>query len=177
MAPSPRLLVISPCRDEARFARTTIDSVARQSFLPARWLLVDDGSTDGTSEILAEAAARLPFARVLRRDDRGRRNVGPGVVEAFCAGLDQERLEAYDYVAKLDLDLDLPPDYFKILIDRMQADPRLGTCSGKPYEQKSDGRLVPEPCGDERSVGMTKCWRTQCFRQISGVYPSSLSRG
>ena len=169
MAPTPRLLVISPCRDEARFARTTIESVASQSLKPTRWVLVDDGSTDGTSEILAEAAARLPFVRVLRRDDRGRRNVGPGVVEAFYSGLEGEELERYDYLVKLDLDLELPPEYFRILTDRMQADPRLGTCSGKPYARGRDGRLVAEPCGDEMSVGMTKLWRTNCFLQIGGL--------
>ena len=169
MPRSTSLLVITPCRDEAAYARATIASIVAQSRTPTRWLVVDDGSTDGTSEMLAEAAGRLPWMRVLRREDRGRRSVGPGVVEAFYAGLAQEDLGAYDYVAKVDLDLELPPDYFRILLERMEAEPRLGTCSGKPYERREDGRLVPEPCGDEMSVGMTKVWRTSCFRQIGGL--------
>jgi len=169
MPPAPTLLVITPCRDEAAYARVAIASIEAQTRAPTRWLVVDDGSTDGTSELLAGAAARLPWMRVLRREDRGRRSVGPGVVEAFYAGLVEEDLDAYDYLAKVDLDLDLPPDYFRILLERMEAEPRLGTCSGKPYERRADGRLVAEPAGDEMSVGMTKLWRTSCFRQIGGL--------
>jgi len=163
------LLVISPCRDEERFAQAAITSVEAQSLRPTRWVIVDDGSTDGTPQILAEAAARSPFIRVLRREDRGRRSVGPGVVDAFYAGLDGEDLDDYAFVAKVDLDLELPPDYFRILVERMEAEPRLGTCSGKPCERLPDGRLLPESCGDEMSAGMTKLWRTSCFRQIGGL--------
>jgi len=169
MSSDRRLLVISPCRDEVRYARAAIESVAAQSLLPTRWVIVDDGSTDGTTAILEEAAARLGFVRLVRREDRGRRNVGPGVVDAFYAGLAGEELDEYAFVAKLDLDLELPPDYFRILVDRMLAEPRLGTCSGKPYGRRPSGELELEPCGDEMSVGMTKLWRTACFRQIGGL--------
>jgi poly-beta-1,6-N-acetyl-D-glucosamine synthase len=163
------LLIITPCRDEVAFADRTIRSLEAQTLQPTRWTVVDDGSTDGTSELLASAAQRLPWMRVVRREDRGGRSVGPGVVEAFYAGLEGEDLEQYDYVAKVDLDLELPPDYFRLLVERMEREPRLGTCSGKPYERKADGSLVPEPCGDEMSVGMTKLWRTSCFEQIGGL--------
>src|SRR5262249_28737618 len=84
--PSRRYALITPCRDEAAFARRTLDSVVAQTVLPALWLIVDDGSTDDTPAILAEYAARFDFIRLLRRDDRGRRSVGPGVVDAFYAG-------------------------------------------------------------------------------------------
>jgi hypothetical protein len=97
------------------------------------------------------------------------RAVGPGVIEAFYAGLDTVDLSKFSYLCKLDLDLDLPPRYFQILIERMEADPRLGTCSGKPYfPDPATGRLVSEGCGDETSVGMTKFYRTGCFQQIGG---------
>src|SRR5271169_2750491 len=79
--PSRRYLLISPCRDEAQYLRHTLDSVAGQSVRPALWVVVDDGSTDDTPAILEEYARRLPHPRVLRRTDRGRREVGPGVVE------------------------------------------------------------------------------------------------
>ena len=59
--------------------------------------------------------------------------VGPGVIEAFYAGLDQVRLEDFDYLCKLDLDLDLPVRYFEGLMQRMESDPRIGTTSGKPW--------------------------------------------
>ena len=163
-----RYLVISPGRNEAAYMRRTLDSMIAQSERPARWVIVDDGSTDETPQILAEYAARHDWITILRREDRGHRAVGPGVIEAFYAGLDTQDLGDFDYLCKLDLDLDLPPDYFRILMDRMQADPRIGTCSGKAYFRDTDGQMVSENIGDEMSLGMTKMYSVACFRQIGG---------
>lgn len=163
------LVLISPCRDEARYCRTTIESVLAQTVRPAQWAIVDDGSTDKTPTILAEYAAEHEWITVVRRKDRGRRAVGPGVVDAFYAGLATIDLDQFDYLCKLDLDVELPARYFETLIERMQAQPRLGTCSGKPYlREPESGRLLSERIGDEMSAGMTKFYRTTCFRDIGG---------
>lgn len=147
--------------------RRTLDSVAAQSLRPALWVIVDDGSTDDTPAILADYALRHDWIRVVHKPDRGRRAVGPGVIEAFYAGLDTVDLSRFPYLCKLDLDLDLPPRYFETLVARMEATPRIGTCSGKPYVRRG-GRLVSERRGDEMSVGMTKFYRRQCFEDIGG---------
>jgi biofilm PGA synthesis N-glycosyltransferase PgaC len=167
--PSRRYLLISPCRDEAQYLRRTLDSVAAQSVPPVAWVIVDDGSTDGTRAILEEYARRLPYLRVVRRTDRGRREVGPGVIEAFYVGLKTVRLEEFDYLCKLDTDLDLPVRYFELLMQRMESDRRIGTTSGKPwFVHPQSGALTPEICGDEMSVGMTKFYRVGCFKEIGG---------
>lgn len=178
---SRRYCIITPCRNEAKFARRTLDSVTGQSELPACWVIVDDGSTDDTPEILAEYASRFPFIRIIRRTDRGDRKLGGGVIEAFYTGFDTIDPTAFDFICKLDLDLHLPPRYFAILMDRMAAEPRLGTCSGKPYFfapgvpsepvrfPLSDGPdLISEKIGDENSIGASKFYRVACFRQIGG---------
>ncbi len=162
-----RYVLITPCRDEAEHARRTLDSVVSQTVPPALWLIVDDGSTDATPEILAEYARRYPFIRVHRREDRGERSVGPGVIEAFYAGYDEVDVEDYDFVCKFDLDLDVPAGYFEELMRRMNAEPRIGTASGKPYFERK-GELVSEACGDENSVGMTKFYAVECFQAIGG---------
>jgi biofilm PGA synthesis N-glycosyltransferase PgaC len=169
MSPSRRYLLISPCRDEAQYLRRTLDSVAAQSVQPAAWVVIDDGSTDETAAILEEYALRLPYLRVVRRTDRGGRAVGPGVIEAFYDGLQTVRLEDFDYLCKLDMDLELPARYFELLMQRMEGDPRIGTTSGKPFfVHPQSGALVPEVCGDEMSVGMTKFYRVSCFDEIGG---------
>jgi len=166
--PSRRYLLVTPCRDEAKYAWRTLDSVAAQSVLPALWVIVDDGSTDDTPKILAEYAARYPWIKVIRRDDRGYRKLGGGVIDAFYHGYDTVNPDDFDYVCKLDLDLDLPPRYFETLMERMERDPRIGTASGKPWFTADGGSHVSEKCGDENSVGMVKFYRTECFRQIGG---------
>jgi len=162
-------VLIAPCRDEAKYMRRTLDSVSAQSVPPALWVVIDDGSTDETPAILEEYAKKLPYLKVVTRKNRGERRVGPGVIEAFYAGLETVNLDDFDYVCKVDLDLDLPPRYFESLMERMEADPRLGTVSGKPFfRDKQTGELVAEVCGDEMSVGMTKFYRVECFREIGG---------
>src|SRR5258707_349479 len=105
--PSRRYLLISPCRDEARYGHRTIESVLRQSMLPALWIIVDDGSTDATPRILANYAAHVPFIRILTRADRGDRKLGGGVIDAFYTGYETVNPVDFTYVCKLDLDLDL----------------------------------------------------------------------
>ncbi|WP_237060362.1 glycosyltransferase [Microbulbifer sediminum] len=161
-------VVISPCRDEEEYLEHTLHSVINQTLPPALWIIVDDGSSDRTPEILARYAEKYEFIRVHRRDNRGYRNVGPGVVDAFYAGLELIDLDQFNFLCKLDLDLELPSRYFETLLTKMAADPRLGCASGKPYNLR-DGALVSERRGDEMSVGMTKFYRTQCFREIGGI--------
>lgn len=168
MTDSRAYLVVSPCRNEAQYMRRTLDSVVSQTVRPALWVIVDDGSTDDTPAILAEYTAAHDWIRVIAKPDRGHRAVGPGVIEAFYAGLESASLADYTYLCKLDLDLDLPPRYFETLIERMEADPRIGTCSGKPYMRRGDA-LVSERRGDEMSAGMTKFYRRTCFEAIGGL--------
>jgi glycosyltransferase involved in cell wall biosynthesis len=176
-----RYCLVTPCRDEARYARRTLDAITQQSELPALWIIVDDGSKDATPEILAEYAAKFQFIRVVRRADRGDRKLGGGVIDAFYTGYETIDPNDFDYVCKLDLDLDIPRKYFALLMDRMEAEPRLGTCSGKAYfvpEGQSDEdiplplfdtlRVVTEALGDDNSAGMIKFYRRRCFQQIGG---------
>lgn len=160
-------VLISPCRNEAKYMRQTLDSVINQSVRPTKWIIVDDGSSDETPAILAEYRARYDWIEVVTRRDRGRRAVGPGVIEAFYAGYATITPDDYEYLCKLDLDLRLPPRYFEILMDRMIADPRIATCSGKTYIE-SGGRLIEEWHGDETSIGASKFYRVSCFKAIGG---------
>ena len=89
------------------------------------------------------------------------------MIEAFDEGYKTINPDEFDYICKLDLDLDIPPGYFEELMKRMEAQPRIGTCSGKPY-MDLHGKLVSEKCGDENSVGMIKFYRTHCFTEIGG---------
>ena len=160
-------VLISPCRDEAEYMRQTLDSVIGQSVRPAKWIIIDDGSTDRTPQILAEYQQKHDWIVVVTRSNRGRRAVGPGVIDAFYAGYETIDPGEYDFLCKLDLDLRLPRRYFEILLDRMNANPRIATCSGKAYVEDG-GKLVEEGHGDDMSLGMTKFYRVSCFKAIGG---------
>lgn len=147
--------------------RSTLESVVAQSLQPALWVVVDDGSTDDTAAILQEYARRYPWMRIVTRWDRGHRSVGPGVIDAFYAGYQTIEPSDFEFMCKLDLDLELPPRYFEILMQRMADNLQIATCSGKAYVRE-DGTPVPERHGDDTSLGMTKFYRTACFEKIGG---------
>lgn len=166
---SPRFVIVTPCRDEEDHIEATIGTMVAQTVRPTLWIVVDDGSTDRTPEILAEAAVAHEFIRVVRRDDRGRRKVGPGVIEAFYAGLESAGdLDRFDFVGKFDADLELPPRYFEHVIEAMRDEPLLGNFSGKVQIRLPDGSVVDERMGDENAIGAAKFYRVPCFRQIGG---------
>lgn len=164
-----RLLVVSPCRNEAKYLRRSVASVLAQTRRPDLWVIVDDGSSDETAAILAETVKALDFVQVLRRSDRGFRQVGPGVIDAFDAGLAAAGdLSRFEYVSKLDLDLDLPATYFETMIEHMHRDPRLGTISGKAMIESPKG-MVYEGQADDMSLGMAKVYRRRCLQEIGGL--------
>lgn len=167
--PGWRYVLISPCRDEAKFMRKTLDSVIAQSVQPGRWVIVDDGSTDDSPQILEEYASQHDWIEIVRREDRGERSVGPGVIDAFYAGFKTINLSDYDFICKLDLDLVMPETYFQTLIQMMHDNPRLGSISGKTfYIDSQSGEAISEKIGDEMSIGASKFYRRTCFEQIGG---------
>ena len=164
---SVKYVLISPCRDEANYMRETLEFVINQTIRPQKWIIVDDGSTDQSPQILAEYEAKYNWIEVVTRADGGQRAVGPGVVDAFYAGYRKINPNEYEFLCKLDLDLRLLPRYFELLMSRMNADPRIATCSGKAYIEERQ-RLISERHGDDTSLGMTKFYRVSCFEAIGG---------
>ncbi|WP_299648864.1 glycosyltransferase family A protein [uncultured Tateyamaria sp.] len=161
-------ILISPCKNEGAFIEKTLISIRDQSVPPVQWVIVDDGSTDDSVQIIEKYLPDMPYIKVVNRP-QGDRRVGGGVIEAFNTGLAAVDVTDYDYLCKLDVDLDLPPRYFETLLDRMAEDPRLGTASGKAYYMHpTTNERKSELCGDEASVGMTKFYRRTCFEEIGG---------
>ena len=154
-------------RNEAEYLQRTIDTMVAQSVRPTAWLIVDDGSTDATPEIAARAAEQHKWIQLYRRPDRGIRKVGGGVIEAFGDGLSRFNLDDFDYVCKLDGDLELEPAYFERLLQYFEADARLGTSSGKCWLVTETG-LEAERTDDEFSLGAAKLYRVACFQAIGG---------
>lgn len=168
MEPKNSYVLISPCRDEAEYMRQTLDSVIAQTIRPAKWVIVDDGSADETPSILKEYASRHEWIEIVTRSDRGKRAVGPGVIDAFYAGVNVIDLDEYPFLCKLDLDLEIPRTYFERVIAKMESTPRLANYSGKAYLRERGGKLVSERLGDENAVGQIKFYRTSAFKEIGG---------
>ncbi len=165
---TPRYVIITPVRNEEKYLPGMILSIAEQSVTPVEFIIVDDGSTDGTHEIIREAAEKYPWVHSVRRQDRGERKVGPGVVEAFYDGYGAIRTEEYDFICKMDGDLTVGPRYFETLFEKFAHDPFLGAASGKLFLDLNDGKLVEERITDESVLGGVLCLKKKCFDAIGG---------
>ena len=168
-AAAPRVLIVTPAKDEAEYLQQTIDSLVDQTHRPAQWIIVNDRSTDGMGEIADAAAAEHDWIDVIHRTGDPVRRVGPGVVDAFYEGLESVDWRSFDYVCKLDGDLRIPRTYFADVLAKFALEPRLGTLSGKCYVPIGDGDdLILERTGDEFSHGVAKMFRRECFEEIGG---------
>jgi poly-beta-1,6-N-acetyl-D-glucosamine synthase len=165
---SVRYVVITPVRNEAAFVDRTIESMAAQTLRPQQWVIVDDGSTDGTSRILETAAGQHAWVTVVTRADRGSRKSGGGVVEAFYDGYSALDQASWDFLVKLDGDLTFGSDYFARCLAHFDQDPRLGIGGGTVCVVDGGQTRIDSPGDPPFHVrGATKIYRHACWDQIS----------
>ena len=163
-----RYVIITPARDEEKFIEYTIQSVIGQTILPQEWIIVDDGSTDNTVEVVRKYADRYPWIRLIELPDRKERKFGGAIVEVFNRGLRNVRVSSYDFICKLDADLSLPPNYFEFLFQKFDENPRLGIASGCTFLRRGE-KLVWERTYENHTRGAMKVYRRRCFEDINGL--------
>jgi glycosyltransferase involved in cell wall biosynthesis len=162
--------IISPVRDEAAHIRRTLEAIVAQSHPPSEWVIVDDGSTDGTPEIVSEYVAEYPWIRLIGSGLNGRRQRGSRIVEAFKLGRSELR-GLPDVTVKLDGDLYLPPHYFAWVADVFARVTAAGVVGGTGHVW--DGAAwVSEKAAQHNVVGYCKAYRTACLDDIGGLQSS-----
>lgn len=165
---SLKYVLVTPARNEARFIEQTIQSVVAQTVRPAVWIVVSDGSTDGTDEIVERYLKDHSWMQLVRMDERRDRHFG-AKVHSFNAGLATVRLGDYDIVGNLDADITFGPDYIAFLLQKFAEDPRLGV-AGTPFvegKETYDYRYT----NVEHVSGACQLFRKQCFEDIGGYVP------
>ena len=163
-----RYILISPVKDEEKYVEATLRSVVAQSLRPYRWIILDDGSRDATPEILRRYAEKHDWIQVVRIERDASRLPGPAEIRAFVQGYELVKDGDFDFVVKLDCDLELPPNYFELLCKEFHEDDSLGLASGHYLEQrKGDWHAVPMP--EYHVAGASKMYRKKCYTDIRGL--------
>lgn len=164
-----RYVIVTPARDEEKNIMLTIQSVVNQTEPPAEWIIVDDGSQDGTPGIIDECCRKYPWMHAVHLNDRGARLPGAGVMEAFLRGVDQLRVKDWEYIVKLDADLSFAPDYFSTCLARFRENPRLGIGGGTVLNQIGETLINDDSGAPHFHVrGATKIYRKACWDDIGG---------
>ena len=164
---TPRYVLITPARNEVAHIEKTIRSVVTQTIRPARWIIVSDGSTDGTDDVVRKYAVDYDWIELIRRPERAERHFA-GKVDAFNAGYARVKDLPYDIIGNLDGDVSFDTEYLAFLLSKFSENPRLGV-AGTPFLEEE------VTCDYSFSVedvqGACQLFRRQCFEAIGGYRP------
>ena len=164
--------LVTPARNEEAFIEKTLASVVGQSVLPQKWVIVSDGSTDRTDEIVRGYAEAYPFIELLRREAGQERNFG-NKVYAIQAGYERLTDVDFDYFGNLDADIELPPDYYEKMHHRFQSDSQLGLAGGVRFDF-CDGKFERLFCAKNSVGGPFQLFKRSCYEAIGGYVPLRL---
>lgn len=165
----PAYVLISPARNEAAFIEKTIQSVVRQTVLPLKWVIVENGSTDNTAELVARYAKDHPWIDFFPLP-RGKERSFAGKANAFNAGC--QRVEELDFeiIGNLDADVSFDPDHFEFLLERFREDPKLGV-AGTVFREEGYNSATDSFEGQNHVAGQCQIFRRQCLQEIGGYVP------
>jgi poly-beta-1,6-N-acetyl-D-glucosamine synthase len=158
-------VLITPARNEAEFIGQTIEAVIAQKQKPLRWVIVSDGSTDGTDEIVKRYQAENPWIELVRMPERTERHFA-GKVNAFNAGFARVKDLDFEVIGNLDADITFDPEYLAFLMGKFEANPQLGV-GGTPFREGNhqyDYRFT----SIEHVSGACQLFRRKCFEAIGG---------
>ena len=158
-------VVVSPVRDEEKYIELTVQSMISQTIKPVEWIIVNDGSTDRTGEIIDKCAAQYDWIRALHRADRGYRKAGGGVIDAFYDGYGVIRQKDWDFIVKFDGDLVFGKTYFEYCFKEFANNPKLGIGGGTIFNNVN-GKYTLEECPSFHVRGATKIYRHKCWVDI-----------
>lgn len=164
----PKYILITPARNEAQLIEATMKAVVAQTVRPQKWIIVSDGSTDGTDEIVRRYLVANPWIELLRMPDRAERHFA-GKVFAFNAGFERIRSLAPEIVGNLDADVTFVPDHFEFLLGKAMEDARLGVF-GAPFRE-GDFQYDYRFTNIENVWGGCQLFRRQCYEDIGGYRP------
>jgi poly-beta-1,6-N-acetyl-D-glucosamine synthase len=162
-------VVITPARNEAEFIENTLKSVARQTLLPLKWVIVSDGSTDATNEIVNRYAAAHSWIELVEMPPRGERTFS-GKVYAFNAGYAKIKDLDCRILVSLDADVSFEEDYFSFLVEKLASDPELGIV-GTPFQELNGDIYDYRYSSVEHVSGACQVFRRECFEAIGGYTP------
>jgi glycosyltransferase involved in cell wall biosynthesis len=142
-----------------------------QTILPLKWVIVNDGSTDETADIVAKYAEKYSWIELVNREVRKERHFA-AKVHAFNAGLERVKQLEYDIIGNLDADVSLDADHFEFLLSKFSQDERLGVAGTVFTEPDGYNSATDSFEGQTYVSGQCQIFRRQCFEEIGGYVPS-----
>ena len=166
----PAYVLITPARNEEAFIEKTLDSMMRQTLPPLKWIIVEDGSTDRTAEIIRRYLPLCPWMEMVQMPKRRDRSFA-GKVQAFNAGLERIKTLPFEIIGNLDADLSFESDYLEFLLGKFSIDPSLGV-AGTTFKEEGYSSETDSFEGRNHVPGGCQLFRRECWEQIGGYIPN-----
>ena len=166
-----KYVIITPAYNEENYIGKTIQSVIKQSVLPSEWIIVDDGSTDRTAQIVAEQTKDIDWIR-LEKKQKSAAAFGANVIENFYYGFDRLDSKDWNFIVKLDADIEIDKNnFFEFQLKKFDEIPKLGISSGITYSIHNGEKILTKGRPYWRTGGAMKVYRRKCFEEIGGLAP------
>lgn len=159
-------VLITPARNEEGYIEMTIKSVVSQTVLPKKWVIVSDGSTDRTEEIVSSYLEKYKFIQLVRTPGENKRNFG-SKVDAFNAGYEKVKDIEHDFIGNLDADVSFEPNYFENIINKFEENNKLGIAGGHILELDG-GKFRKYKYNLASVAGAVQLFKKQCYQEIGG---------
>jgi glycosyltransferase involved in cell wall biosynthesis len=163
--------IIIPSYNEEKFISLTLQSLVEQTILPDKVVVVNDNSTDKTTEIVLTFSKVYPSISLVNKTSAAIHLPGSKVIQAFQKGLETVD-ENYDFIVKADADLIFPINYFETIIKHFKSDEKIGMVGGFAYIEKNGDWILENLTDKDHIRGAFKAYRKECFRQIGGLKPA-----
>lgn len=166
-----KYIIITPAFNEEEHIDRTLQSVIKQTVLPEEWIIVDDGSTDKTAEIVNKYTQDYNWIKLYSYKKEAV-PFGEHVYVNFYKGFSRISNDTWDVIVKLDADLDIDrEDFFEFQLNKMVEWPQLGICSGLTYSTYTGEKKLTKGRPYWRTGGAMKVYRRECFEQMGGIKP------
>lgn len=166
-----KFYIVIPTYNEEKFISLTLQSIVKQTVLPSKVVVVNDGSTDKTEEIIQSFVEKYSFITLVNKTSEAIHLPGSKVIQAFNKGL--ETLDDnYDFIVKADADLIFPSNYFETIINHFQSDSTIGMVGGFAYIEQNGEWFLENLTDKDHIRGAFKAYRKACFEQIGGLKPA-----
>jgi len=165
-----RYVLITPARNEAALIAKTIESMTHQTVLPEKWVIVNDGSTDGTAEIIGPYLAQYPWIELVQMPQRRDRSFA-AKVQAFNAGYERVKDLQYEILGNLDADLSFDAGYLEFLLSKFSADASLGV-AGTVFKEDGYSSAQQSFEGHYHVPGGCQLFQKKCFEDVGGFIPN-----
>jgi glycosyltransferase involved in cell wall biosynthesis len=161
--------LLTACRNEEDYIEATINSVVSQTIMPQKWIIINDGSTDNTEEILLSYSKKYTFIQVINKLSKEEGSFG-SKADAINLGYSYLKHLDFGFIGNLDADITFDSTYYEVVLNKLKFNDKLGLAGGVRVDN-INGKFIPVRSAANSVPGAFQLFRKKCWEEIGGYMP------